>query len=171
MRTDTVEGKIYFAHLFHALIDLLPPLMRNFILRRLLGRFPVGSSIYRGTRFSGIRNIFIGNDSHINVRCGLWAGTVARITIGDHVAIAPECQMTCLSHEGSDLTLRQSEKDITIKDHAWIGIHATILAGVTIGTGAIVAAGSVVVEDVPDYTVVGGVPAKAIKERVLSRTF
>ena len=53
---------------------------------------------------------------------------------------------------------------IMIKDRAWIGAHATILTGVTIGKNAVVAAGAVVTKDVPDNCMVGGVPAKIIKE-------
>ncbi len=53
---------------------------------------------------------------------------------------------------------------ITIKDRAWIGANATILTGVTIGENAVVAAGAVVTKDVPDNCLVGGVPAKIIKE-------
>ena len=53
---------------------------------------------------------------------------------------------------------------IMIKDRAWIGANATILTGVTIGKNAVVAAGAVVTKDVPDNCMVGGVPAKIIKE-------
>jgi galactoside O-acetyltransferase len=56
-----------------------------------------------------------------------------------------------------------SKGKITIKSKAWIGFNSTILKGVTVGEGAIVAAGSVVVRDVPDWTIVGGNPAKEIR--------
>ena len=55
---------------------------------------------------------------------------------------------------------------VIIKDNAWIGMSAIILKGVTVGEGAIVAAGSVVTKDVPPHTIVAGVPAKVIKKDV-----
>jgi acetyltransferase-like isoleucine patch superfamily enzyme len=57
-------------------------------------------------------------------------------------------------------------KPILIKRKAWIGVGATILPGVTVGENAVVAAGAVVSKDVPDNTIVGGVPAKVIKQLV-----
>ena len=58
------------------------------------------------------------------------------------------------------------EDEIVIGDYTWIGYGAKILAGVTVGEGSIVAAGAVVTKDVEPYTVVGGVPAKLIKNRI-----
>lgn len=58
-----------------------------------------------------------------------------------------------------------SKGDITVDDDVWIGFRSTILSGVHIGQGAIVAAGSVVTKDVPPYAIVGGVPAKVLKYR------
>ena len=58
-----------------------------------------------------------------------------------------------------------SKGDIIIEDDVWIGYRSTILSGVHIGQGAVIAAGSVVTKDVPPYTVVAGVPAKNIKKR------
>lgn len=55
------------------------------------------------------------------------------------------------------------EAPIIIKDKAWIGMNVIVLKGVTIGEGAVIGAGSVVTRDVPDWTVVGGNPAKEIK--------
>ena len=58
-----------------------------------------------------------------------------------------------------------NEKDIIIGNDVWIGYGAQIMSGVTVGDGAVIAAGSIVTKDVLPYTVVGGVPAKKIKER------
>jgi maltose O-acetyltransferase len=70
-------------------------------------------------------------------------------------------------HDSQYLDLPDNSKSIEVQDHVWIGGNSTILQGVTIGEGAIVAAGSVVTKDVEPYTIVGGVPAKFIKPRKL----
>jgi maltose O-acetyltransferase len=57
------------------------------------------------------------------------------------------------------------EKDIIIGNDVWLGSNSVVVAGVKIGSGSIVAAGSVVTKDVPEYTIVGGIPAKPIKKR------
>ena len=66
---------------------------------------------------------------------------------------------------GGDAENSLSKGDIIVDDDVWIGHHATILTGVHIGQGAVVAAGAVVSKDVPPYAIVGGVPAKIIKYR------
>lgn len=55
------------------------------------------------------------------------------------------------------------DKDVTVEEDVWLGVNATLLSGVTVGRGSIVAAGAVVSKDVPPYSIVGGVPAKFIK--------
>lgn len=95
-----------------------------------------------------------------------------QITVGDTVIIGKEATI------GRDVVIRSYDghtivqdgykvsEPICIGDHVWIGQGATILKGVTIGEGAIIAAGSVVTKDVPKYSIVGGVPAKVLKENV-----
>jgi len=159
---------MYLSHLFHTVLDLLPNFLRYFLLGRLLGDLPDSVSIYRGTTFSGFKNIFIGRGARINVNCGFWAGGTAKITVGDNVFIAPDCRISCLGHDPSDIQRTQTEKDIVIGNDAWMGIRSTVLGGVTIGKGAVIAAGAVVVSDVPEYAIAGGVPAKLIKKRIIS---
>ena len=77
--------------------------------------------------------------------------------------------MTALNHNFEDTTKRIDEQGVStqpvvIGDDVWIGANAVILPGVTIGRHCVVAAGAVVTKDVPDNTVVGGVPAKIIKK-------
>jgi acetyltransferase-like isoleucine patch superfamily enzyme len=162
-----MEHSDYFTHLFYILIELIPNPLRNFVLRRMLGCFPTDSKIYRGCYFAGRKNIFIGHGTYINIRCSMWAGQKATITIGNHVRIGPDCKISCLGHDVKDINLRQTEQEIKIMDNVWIGLQSTILAGVTIGTGAIIAAGSVVVDDVENHSIIGGVPARFIKKREL----
>ena len=95
-----------------------------------------------------------------------------QITVGETVIIGKEATI------GRDVVIRSYDghtivqdgykvsEPICIGDHVWIGQGATILKGVTIGEGAIIAAGSVVTKDVPKYSIVGGVPAKVLKENV-----
>ena len=66
---------------------------------------------------------------------------------------------------GNDEKLPENDQDIIFEGDNWIGTGATILKGVTIGEGAIIAAGAIVTKDVPEYSVVGGIPAKVIKMR------
>ena len=88
-------------------------------------------------------------------------------TIGDMCFIAPGVILTCAGHpvvaEQRNLGLETS-KPITIGNRVWIGADATIYGGVTIGDHAVIGAGAVVLHDVPDNTIVAGVPAKEIRK-------
>ncbi len=88
------------------------------------------------------------------------------IEIGNNVCISENVQI----RDSDNHTIKGKENDVTkpiiIKDNVWIGMGAIILKGVTIGEGAIIAAGAVVNKDVPPHCLVGGVPAKVIKENV-----
>ncbi len=87
------------------------------------------------------------------------------ITIADGVLIAPNVNLLSEGHPISPENRHSLvPKHIHIKKNAWIGAGATILQGVTIGENSVVAAGSVVSKDVPDNVIVGGAPAKIIKE-------
>ncbi len=104
----------------------------------------------------------IGKNVFINFDCVFL--DLGGITIEDNVLIAPKVNLLSEGHPISienrhSLTVRP----IHIKKNAWIGANATILQGITIGENAIVAAGSVVSTDVPDNTIVGGIPAKILK--------
>ncbi|HKG04900.1 MAG TPA: sugar O-acetyltransferase [Pedobacter sp.] len=104
----------------------------------------------------------IGKNVFINFDCVFL--DLGGITIEDNVQIAPRVSLLSEGHPTS-IADRHSliAKPIHIKKNAWIGANATILQGVTIGENSVVAAGSVVSKDVPDNTIVGGIPAKFIK--------
>ncbi|WP_236621040.1 acyltransferase [Rhodopirellula sallentina] len=106
-------------------------------------------------------HVFIGRGCEFNIRC--------QLNVGDDCLIASGVKMIDHDH-GSDLgcLMRQQEnnsKPISIKDNVWIGVNATILKGVTIGDGAIVAAASVVNRSIGPNEVWAGVPARMIRKR------
>jgi len=85
------------------------------------------------------------------------------VEIEDNVLIGPNVRIVTVDHDLYDRHHLYHFGKVTIKNNAWLGIGVTVCPGVTIGRNSVVAAGSVVTEDVPDNTVVGGVPAKMIK--------
>lgn len=102
------------------------------------------------------KNVFINND------CTFL--DIGGITIEDDVLIGPKVCLTTESHPINPLERKTLlVKPIVIRRNVWIGAGATILPGVTVGENAVVAAGAVVTKNVPDNTVVGGVPARIIK--------
>jgi acetyltransferase-like isoleucine patch superfamily enzyme len=89
-----------------------------------------------------------------------------RITIGNNVYISENVTMRDSDNHGFWDSIKPICGPITICDNAWIGVNVTILKGVTIGEGAVVAANSLVNKNVPPYALVGGVPARIIRENV-----
>jgi acetyltransferase-like isoleucine patch superfamily enzyme len=112
----------------------------------------------------------IGNNVGISPNCFIQVrGKVdigSNVMIGPYVCILSENHITT-SVEMPMITQGESRKGILIKDDVWIGAGAKILDGVIIGKGCVIAAGAVVNKNVEDYTIVGGVPAKVLKSRVL----
>ena len=96
----------------------------------------------------------IGKNATLDGRMGL--------VIGSNVNISSEVAIWTLQHDKDSPTFATSGGRVVIGDYAWLSFRCTILPGVEIGEGAVVAAGAVVTKDVAPYTVVGGVPAKAI---------
>ena len=114
---------------------------------------------------NAVGDVIIGD----HTRIGLHNTIIGPVTIGSHVNLAQGITVTALNHNFSDTTKRIDEQGVstnpvTIEDDVWIGANAVILPGVTIGRHAVVAAGAVVTTDVPENTVVGGVPARIIKK-------
>ncbi len=131
--------------------------------------------IGRHTRAEGWNNIELGNHVSIGANC-VFLTTRANVIIGDHVVFGPN--VTCITgNHRIDMVGRyidsvtdadkkpENDEDIIFMGDNWIGANSTILKGVTIGKGAVVAAGSVVTHTVDDYTIVAGVPARKIRDR------
>jgi len=122
-----------------------------------------GSTVHWGCRFFQPNGVLIGdhsiigNDVFLDGRYGL--------TIGNNTNIGGEVAIFTAEHDVDDPAFKMVGGAVAIDDYVYIGSRATILPGVAIGKGAVVATGAVVTKDVPPYTVVGGVPARKIKER------
>lgn len=119
-----------------------------------------GARIYRGAELLG--PVTIGNGGMINRDAYIRPQT----TIGDRVFFGPFVRVLTDGHEvgaESQRAGRNMVRPTSIGDGTWVGGGAIILGGVTIGAGCIVAAGSVVVKDVPDNTLVAGVPARFVR--------
>ena len=109
------------------------------------------------------KNIHLGKNVFINAGCKFQ--DQGGIYIGDDVLIGHNVVMATLNHEENPLNRANLiAAPINIGNKVWIGSNATILPGVTIGDGAIIAAGAVVTKDVEEYSIVAGVPAKFIRK-------
>lgn len=154
------------------LLDMLPQPLRNVIFKIILEEYGCGGvTIDYKTYIRYPRKVSIGTGSTINRGCRFYASHYykdVRIRIGRHVAVAPEVSFFAAGHDYRELGLPDTGASITVGDHAWIGARSIILQGVTIGEGAVIAAGSVVTKDVPSWTVAAGVPARILKTRKLS---
>jgi len=87
------------------------------------------------------------------------------IKIGNNVSISSDVVILTADHDMDNENMDGRNKGVIINDYVWIGTRATLLPGVNIGYGAVVATGAVVTKDVPPYGVAAGVPAKVIKYR------
>ena len=157
---------------------------RHFWYRRVLGieladsaAVHLGCSVLfygpRAVRRTGAR---IGRNSRISGNCTI--DVRGGLTIGDNVSVSPGVRILTASHGLNEAGFPIENRAVTIEDHVWICTGAMILPGVTLGRGAVVAAGAVVTRDAPPMTVVAGVPAKPVSVRdvagidyVLDRTF
>ncbi len=152
--------EIFFLHL----VGLIP----SHHLRRLFYRFGGmrigwGSTIHMGARFYNPWHIRIGRDSIIGE--GVVLDGRDELTIGNHVDIASEVMIYNGEHDLNDPNFRGVFSPVKIEDYVFIGPRVIILPGITIKKGAVVGAGAVVTKDVPEFQIVGGVPAKIIGER------
>ena len=114
---------------------------------------------------NAVGDVVIGDYTRIGLHCTV----IGPVTIGNHVNLAQGITVSALNHNFEDTRLRIDEQgvntsEIIIDDDVWIGANAVITAGVHIGRHSVVAAGAVVTKDVPEYSVVGGVPAKVIRK-------
>lgn len=163
------------AILYYIIAQHLPPSysglkIGQLQLRRFCGRLMLKScgkkiNIERHAYFSP--NVSIGDCSGIGVNARIHGTCI----IGSYVMMGEDCIIITRNHQhaSSNIPMMQqgfeAERPVIIDDDVWIGDRVTILPGVHIGTGSIIAAGAVVTKSVPCYSIAAGVPAKVIKKR------
>lgn len=108
-----------------------------------------------GNRVKFGENVFINHSAILSASGG--------IEFQDGVMVAPGVRIATINHDMNERHTIYTYGKVTIKKNVWIGMNVTICPGVVIGKYAVVAAGAVVTKDVPDYAVVGGVPAKIMR--------
>ena len=159
-------------YILYKVINVLPDAawnsgLKHLVFKRCVARCGAKTLARRGAEFS--TDLRIGNNSGIGEHCVIGSRTV----IGDDVMMARETLINLDNHNTHRTDLPMNEQgvfrnSVVIEDDVWIGARAMILAAsgdVTVHKGAVIAAGAVVTRDVPPYAVVGGVPARIIKDR------
>ncbi len=114
---------------------------------------------------NGVGDVVIGDRTRIGLGCVL----IGPVKVGNDIMFAQNIVVSGLNHGYRDIEIPPSlqpveTKQIVIEDEVWIGANAVITAGITIGKHSVIAAGSVVTKTVPPYSVVGGNPAKILRQ-------
>ena len=138
-------------------------LLRNAIWNAKLKRIGEKSNIYPSVIINYPEKVSIGRRVHIAEFVHIWGG--GQVSIGDDVLIAAHTVITSMTHDVNSRLFSDKviTKPVEIQENVWIGSGSIILPGVRIGKNSIVGAGSVVTKDVPDRSVVIGVPAKVVR--------
>ncbi|MGA1805300.1 sugar O-acetyltransferase [Rhizobium sp. HT1-10] len=138
---------------------------RRNILRSLIGRTGKSFIIEAPFHCDYGYNISLGENFYANVNLVIL--DCAKVTIGDSVFVAPNVHVCCAGHP-LDVERRNKGLEyaypVVIEDDVWIGAGAQILPGVTVGKGSVIAAGAIVIRDVPPMTLVAGNPARIIRK-------
>ena len=143
-------------------------LVRYGLYKLLFKKIESFALIYPGVYFTHTYGIEIGN--HFSVNSGAILDGRGGIKIGNGVMIGPHAAIYSSGHNFAQLDRPMTNLDhimapVVISDDVWIGAHVCIPGGITIGRGAVVAAGAVVVKDIEANTIVAGVPANTIRKR------
>lgn len=148
----------------------MPPFVRWVYYKLLCRQFGRRVLLDYDTYVRYPHKVSIGNDVAINRGCRIYPSLLnkeATITLEDGVVLGPQVTFFGAGQNPRTADLADVAESIVVKRGAYIGGNSTIRYGITIGEDAVVAAGSMVVDDVPPHTIVGGVPAKVISQRTI----
>ena len=162
---------VFYLGVANYIVAYLPSnTLRCFIYRHVyLMKIGKGTTIDMGCKFKRPRSIRIGEYTHVNAECIVDGRR--DLTIGSNVDIGEQVALYCGSHDVQSPDYRGKTYPTTIHDRACIYARAMVIRGVDIGEGAIVAAGSIVTQDVPPFTIVAGNPARKIGDRNRNLTY
>ena len=162
MRGFLSELRLYVCN--HVVAKIPSHTLRLAFYRWVMGfEISKGTAIFLGAQFHAARGLKVGVFSVVNQDCRL--DTRGKIEIGDCTSISPETAILTADHNTQSKAFHGRIRPVVIGNQVWIGTRATILPGVKIGDGAVVAAGAVVTKDVPNFVIVAGIPAKQIGVR------
>ena len=161
--------------IFVALYEILLPRvlffseLKVYILRLVGAKVGKRTTIYPSVWIFPGKGLECGND--VDFALGVIVTTNGGVTIGNRVLLGYRTQILSANHripegKGRIFGAGHDQAPVSIGDDVWLGANSIVLPGVNIGEGAIVAAGSVVTKDVAAFTIVGGIPAKIIKNRI-----
>lgn len=153
------------------ILSLINSTVPSHTLRKMAMRFMGvkigrGTSIHMGANFYDPKGVTVGDDTILGSK--IFLDGRDKLTIGNHVDIASEVMIYNAEHDINSDKFEAITAPVEIGDYVFIGPRVIILPGVKIGKGAIVAAGAVVTKDVPEFSMVGGVPAKEISKRKIT---
>lgn len=137
--------------------------LRHACYRRMGLTLGTGVVVHRGLELRAAPGVHIGDGTVVGFDVILDGRR--GIAIGANVNVSSEVAIWTLQHDHRDPRFGDSGGRVSIGDRAWLSFRATILPGVSVGEGAVVAAGAVVTSDVPPYAIVAGVPARVVGER------
>jgi acetyltransferase-like isoleucine patch superfamily enzyme len=137
--------------------------LRHAVYRRMGMALGDGTCIHRGVEVRDAGRIRIGAGSVIGFDAILDGRS--GITIGRQVNVSSQAAIWTRQHDITDPEFAAIGAPVVVGDRAWLSFRSTVLPGVTIGEGAVVAAGAVVTRDVPAYVIVAGVPARVVGQR------
>lgn len=164
IKSVLLQCKFLLVEFLNITYQLVPNPFRNYYLRMYGIKILGGKScIHRKCKFFHVGKIIVGKESVINFGCYL--DNRRGIYIGNNVGLAHNTKIYTLGHDLNDPKFGSKGSPVHIEDNVFIFSNAMVMPGVTVGEGAIVLAGSVVTKDVEPWTIVGGNPARKIRDR------